>query len=109
MRGRGLRKRIVWATSLQLLLVSGAVGGLAYFSGQRSGFGLADNGPGFQAPQTALAPLETSKANGSGLGLFVVQTTMENHRGSLAIGRSNLGGAEVRLIFPAAPALPITQ
>ena len=70
---------------------------------------VADNGPGFPAPQTALAPLETSKANGSGLGLFVVQTTMENHRGSLAIGRSTLGGAEVRLIFPAAPALPITQ
>ncbi len=70
---------------------------------------VADNGPGFQAPQTALTPLETSKAHGSGLGLFVVQTTMENHRGSLAIGRSSLGGAEVRLIFPAAPALPITQ
>ncbi|MDP4808841.1 MAG: ATP-binding protein, partial [Cyanobium sp. MAG_160] len=69
---------------------------------------VADNGPGFQAPQTALTPLETSKASGSGLGLFVVQTTMENHRGSLAIGRSSLGGAEVRLIFPAAPALPIT-
>ena len=42
MRGRGLRHRIVWATSLQLLLVSGAVGGLAYFSGQRGGFGLAE-------------------------------------------------------------------
>lgn len=70
---------------------------------------VADSGPGFQAPQTALTPLETSKAHGSGLGLFVVQTTMENHRGSLAIGRSSLGGAEVRLIFPAAPALPITQ
>jgi len=70
---------------------------------------VADNGPGFQAPQTALTPLETSKAHGSGLGLFVVQTTMENHRGSLDIGRSSLGGAEVRLIFPAAPALPITQ
>ena len=70
---------------------------------------VADNGPGFQAPQTALTPLETSKANGSALGLFVVQTTMENHRGSLAIGRSSLGGAEVRLIFPAAPGLPITQ
>ena len=42
MRGRGLRNRIVWATTLQLLLVSGAVGGLAYFSGQRGGFGLAE-------------------------------------------------------------------
>lgn len=42
MKGRGLRNRIVWATTLQLLLVSGAVGSLAYFSGQRDGFGLAE-------------------------------------------------------------------
>lgn len=42
---------------------------------------VADNGPGFQAPETALEPLSTSKPTGSGLGLFVVQTTMENHHG----------------------------
>ena len=63
---------------------------------------VADNGPGFQAPETALEPLATSKPTGSGLGLFVVQTTMENHHGQVVVGRSRLGGATVRLIFPAA-------
>ncbi len=67
---------------------------------------VADNGPGFADPTAALTPLATSKAQGSGLGLFVVQTTMENHRGSLTIGRSSLGGAEVRLIFPAGDSDP---
>jgi C4-dicarboxylate-specific signal transduction histidine kinase len=63
---------------------------------------VADNGPGFQDPATAIQPLETSKPDGSGLGLFVVQTTMENHRGRLTIGRSSMGGAAVGLIFPSA-------
>jgi len=63
---------------------------------------VADNGPGFQAPETALEPLSTSKPTGSGLGLFVVQTTMENHHGQVVVDRSPLGGAAVRLIFPAA-------
>ena len=63
---------------------------------------VADNGPGFAAPETALEPLATSKPSGSGLGLFVVQTTMENHHGRVVVGRSALGGAAVRLIFPAA-------
>ena len=49
-----------------------------------------------------LGPLETSKPQGSGLGLFVVRTTMDNHRGTMDIGRSALGGAEVRLRFPKA-------
>jgi signal transduction histidine kinase len=62
---------------------------------------VADNGPGFQAPETALKPLATSKPTGSGLGLFVVQTTMENHHGRVEVARSPLGGAAVRLIFPA--------
>ena len=63
---------------------------------------VADNGPGFPAPETALEPLATSKPTGSGLGLFVVQTTMDNHHGRVVVGRSPLGGAAVRLIFPAA-------
>ncbi len=63
---------------------------------------VADNGPGFQAPELPLGPLETSKPQGSGLGLFVVRTTMDNHRGTMDIGRSALGGAEVRLRFPKA-------
>ena len=39
---------------------------------------------------------------GTGLGLFIVQAAAENHDAKLEIGRSELGGAEVRLVFPAA-------
>jgi hypothetical protein len=42
MSGRGLRQRIIRATGLQLLLVSTAVGGMAFFSGQRSGLSQAE-------------------------------------------------------------------
>jgi C4-dicarboxylate-specific signal transduction histidine kinase len=61
---------------------------------------VGDNGPGFSSPQLARQPLETSKDTGTGLGLFLVETTMENHRGTLELGRSSQGGAEARLVFP---------
>ncbi len=62
---------------------------------------VADNGPGLAASmEQAIAP-HTTKAQGSGLGLFVVRTTMENHGGTLEIDRSESGGACLRLCFPA--------
>ena len=73
-------------------------------------FRLADSGPGFGQADTG-QPLTTSKPQGTGLGLFVVRTTMRNHGGSLRIGQSEeLGGAEVELVWPssspaAAPAV----
>jgi signal transduction histidine kinase len=65
-----------------------------------------DNGPGLSpATAEALAP-HTTKPQGSGLGLFVVRTTMENHRGGLEIHDSPTGGACLRLRFPARSAPP---
>jgi signal transduction histidine kinase len=32
----------------------------------------------------------------------VVQTAVENHRGSITVGRSPLGGAEFRIVLPRA-------
>lgn len=61
---------------------------------------VSDNGPGFGALQLADLPLITTKHEGMGLGLYVVQTTIANHGGTLAIGRSPLGGAEVILRLP---------
>lgn len=41
--------------------------------------------------------------NGYGIGLFVVQLSLQNHGGTIRIGRSTqLGGAEVQLHFPIA-------
>lgn len=67
---------------------------------------VADSGPGFTNPERALAQSGSSRPDG-GLGLFVVRTTMENHGGSLHIGRSaELGGAEVQLRWPCPPQAP---
>jgi C4-dicarboxylate-specific signal transduction histidine kinase len=61
---------------------------------------VSDNGPGFSTDATQLV-LSSSKPQGSGIGLFVVRTTLEHHRGRLVIGRSaRLGGAEVQLQLP---------
>lgn len=66
---------------------------------------IADSGPGF-ADHAPAIPLSTSKPQGSGLGLFVVRTAMQNHGGQLTLGRSaRLGGAEVELTWPL-PASP---
>lgn len=62
---------------------------------------VADSGPGFDPQVLESLPLATTKPDGTGLGLFVVQTTAENHGGRLHFGRSRrLGGAEVRLELP---------
>lgn len=59
-----------------------------------------DNGPGFPAIPDLLEPLQSGRRDGSGLGLFVVQTTLSNHHGSIELGRSDLGGAAVLLRLP---------
>ena len=62
-----------------------------------------DNGPGLPANALEASPMNSSKATGSGLGLFVVRTTMDNHHGSLEAERSPGGGALLRLRFPPLP------
>ncbi|MEB3275747.1 MAG: HAMP domain-containing sensor histidine kinase, partial [Cyanobacteriota bacterium] len=66
-----------------------------------------DNGPGLPADLQALEPLESGRTQGTGLGLFVVQTTVSNHHGSVELGRSEaLGGASVLLLLPLADQPP---
>ena len=80
-----------------------AVGQLAVTLRQQSDqavLTIADSGPGFP-PGASELPLTSTKPEGSGLGLFVVRTTLEHHNGQLKIGRSReLGGAEVQLLLP---------
>ena len=63
---------------------------------------IGDSGPGWSGAELAKTPLSTTKKGGTGIGLYVVRTAMENHRGELAFGKSSLGGAEVKMIFPRA-------
>lgn len=59
---------------------------------------VADNGPGFHFRPSDETLLQTSKASGSGLGLFVVRTAVAHHQGRLRFGRCPLlGGARVRI------------
>jgi len=80
-----------------------------------AGLEVADSGPGLpERDQSDLAadpgrelgrqPLLTTKAGGSGLGLFVVRSTLEQHGGWLQAGRCpDLGGATVSLWLPLRP------
>ncbi len=63
---------------------------------------VADDGPGFPQGPVDLDGLlmASSKSEGLGIGLYVVRCAVDNHNGSLEIGRSGLGGASVRLRFP---------
>ena len=80
-----------------------------------AGVEVADSGPGLPGQDGSSGgrdpgrdlgrhPLHTTKATGSGLGLFVVRTTLEQHGGWLQAGRSaELGGAAVSLWLPLGP------
>ncbi|MEB3266267.1 MAG: ATP-binding protein [Cyanobacteriota bacterium] len=61
---------------------------------------LDDNGCGMAKELVRLQPLESTKADGTGLGLYVVQTAVENHRGTIHFDTSPLGGTRVSLRFP---------
>ncbi len=63
---------------------------------------VGDSGPGWRGGTVDEMLLNSTKASGTGVGLFVVQTALENHGGMLEIGRSPLGGAVFRLTFPRA-------
>ena len=67
---------------------------------------IADNGPGFPPLDNPLEPLQSHRPEGSGLGLFVVQTTLENHQGTINFGPAPLGGAAVALTLPLLQDLP---
>jgi hypothetical protein len=64
-----------------------------------------DTGSGF--PQDALAqlldPFFTTKDDGTGLGLPIVNNIITSHNGTLVLGNAPDGGAEVRVSLPALP------
>ena len=66
---------------------------------------IGDSGPGWPGGSLEEMLLRSTKRDGSGIGLYVVKTALDNHRGEMVIGRSPLGGAEFRLKFARSEAL----
>lgn len=61
---------------------------------------VGDSGPGYEAEGSGNNDGRPEKSGGTGMGLQIVRTVLENHRGRLETGRSPLGGAEFRIVLP---------
>jgi signal transduction histidine kinase len=61
-----------------------------------------DSGPGIApaARERVFRPFFTSKRNGTGLGLALVQKIIVFHNGRIAVGSSPLGGASLQISLP---------
>src|SRR5881296_1398111 len=73
-------------------------------TGDGAGLGvtIADHGPGIPADlrQRIFEPYFTTKRDGTGLGLALVQVTLEAHRGTIAVSETPGGGATFAIVFP---------
>ena len=65
---------------------------------------VADSGPGVaeEDRERIFEPFFTTKTDGkgTGLGLSIVRNIVEQHRGEISLGRSELGGAAFRVVLP---------
>ncbi|MGZ9898901.1 sensor histidine kinase [Shewanella gaetbuli] len=75
---------------------------LAHESNEQIMLDVIDNGKGLDATmqQQVLEPFFTTKSQGTGLGLAVVQSVVRNHGGQLQLSCKPQMGCQVRLWFP---------
>ena len=71
-------------------------------AGKISRLSVIDNGPGIDpsARDRIFQPFFTSKRNGTGLGLALVQKIIVFHNGRIGIGTSPQGGARLQITLP---------
>jgi two-component system sensor histidine kinase HydH len=69
---------------------------------------VCDDGPGLSAQTMTnlFVPFHTTKSGGTGLGLPISQRIVENHRGTIEVGRTPDGGARFTVLLPAHPDPP---
>lgn len=63
---------------------------------------IEDNGTGIEANQEEriFEPFYTKRTDGTGLGLTIVKQTVEEHKGTIAVSVSELGGAKFTITLP---------
>jgi two-component system nitrogen regulation sensor histidine kinase NtrY len=62
---------------------------------------IEDNGPGITNPSNLFVPFYTTKADGSGIGLFLAQQIASAHHGAVTLTSSSAtGGCRAELILP---------
>lgn len=63
---------------------------------------VGDSGPGLppELRKQVFSLLTSNRPKGTGLGLYLVRTTVLNHGGEVSVGDSPLGGAEFRIRIP---------
>ena len=61
---------------------------------------IEDNGDGLLPEMSEESMMESSKPDGTGLGLFIVRTAMESHNGNLSLLNGSKGGLLAQLILP---------
>lgn len=104
-------------TAINLLLnasaASGQGGRIAFRVRTDPGHGLSivigDSGPGLPPEAAAAltgAPTAAPVGSGKGLGLWIVRRSVEDSGGTIEVGASPLGGAEIRLRY-AAPVMEV--
>jgi len=88
--------------SLQALNGQGVIRLSTAVTEQRVSLRFEDNGPGFESTilDKAVDPFVTTKSEGTGLGMAIVDTIVKAHKGSLEIANRTEGGASVTLSFP---------
>jgi signal transduction histidine kinase len=71
-------------------------------SHKTSRISVEDNGPGIapEERERVFRPFFTSKRNGTGLGLALVQKIIVFHNGRISVSNSPLGGAALQVSLP---------
>ncbi len=68
---------------------------------------ISDNGPGIATDISSrvFEPFFTTKSQGTGLGMAITLRIVEAHGGSISVGKSEMGGAEILVVLPVAVAV----